>query len=62
LELRLISGESNQLVSFWEAPYFTVPTFPPLLTLDGWFKASSATDHSPRPEVVKFVLDALGDS
>jgi hypothetical protein len=62
LELRLVSGQGNQLVSFWEAPYFDVPTFPPMINLDGWFKVSSAADHAPRPTVVKFVLDALGDT
>jgi hypothetical protein len=62
LELRLVSAQANQLVSFWEAPYFDVPIFPPMINLDGWFKVSSATDHTPRPTVVKFVLDALGDT
>jgi hypothetical protein len=36
LELRLVSKEGNQLISFWEAPYFRVPVFPPLLGKDGW--------------------------
>lgn len=62
LELRLVSGQGDQLVSFWEAPYFDVPLFPPRLTLDGWFKASTAADHAPRPAVMKFVMDALGDT
>jgi hypothetical protein len=61
-ELRLVSGQGNQLVSFWEAPYFDVPIFPPMVNLDGWFKVSSEADHAPRPKAVKFVLDALGDT
>jgi hypothetical protein len=59
LELRLVSDQGNQLVSFWEAPYFDIPIFPPTINLDGWFKVSFAAGHTPRPEVVKFVLDAL---
>ena len=62
LELRLVSDQGNQLVSFWEAPYFDVPLFPPLITRDGWFRVSVAADHAPRPDVVRFVLDALGDT
>ncbi|WLB57899.1 hypothetical protein [Bradyrhizobium japonicum] len=59
LELRLVSDQANQLVSFWEIPYFGVPMFPPNLNLDGWFKVSAATDYTRRPEEVKFVIDAL---
>jgi hypothetical protein len=62
LELRLVSDQGNQLVSFWEAPYFNVPKFPPMITLDGWFKVWSTADHTHRPVVVKFVLDALCDA
>jgi len=62
LELRLVSGQGNQLVSFWEAPYFDVPLFPPRLTVEGWFRASIAADHTPRPAVLKFVTDPLGDT
>jgi hypothetical protein len=63
LELRLVSGEGNKLVSFWEAPYFDAPVFPPILILrEGWFREPFAADHAPRPDVVKFVLDALGDT
>jgi hypothetical protein len=59
LELRLVSKEGNQLVSFWEAPYFRVPVFPPLLGKDGWARDWFAAEHAPRPDVVHFVLDAL---
>ncbi|MGY4475740.1 hypothetical protein [Bradyrhizobium sp. USDA 3364] len=31
LELRLVSEQGSQLVSFWEAPYFRVPGVPPML-------------------------------
>jgi hypothetical protein len=62
LELGLVSDQGNQLVSFWEAAYFDVPFYPPMITANGWFKVSLAADHTPRPEVVKFVLDALGDT
>ncbi|WP_298106427.1 hypothetical protein [Bradyrhizobium sp.] len=63
LELRHVSDSGNKLVSFWEAPYFDVPVFPPILILGkGWFRTSFAADHAPRPDVVKFVLDALGDT
>lgn len=59
-ELRLVSDQGNQLVSFWEAPYFDIPAFPPGLTGDGWFKVSLGADHSPRPDVLRFVLDGVG--
>jgi hypothetical protein len=59
LELRLVSDQANQLISFWETPYFTIPMFPPNLNLDGWFKVSVAAGHTRRPEEVKFVIDAL---
>jgi hypothetical protein len=63
LELRLVSDEGNRLVSFWEAPYFDVPAFPPILILGkGWRKESFEADHAPRPDVIKFVLDALGEA
>lgn len=64
-ELRLVSRENNQLVSFWEAPYFDVPAFPPVLVVregKGWIKKAFEADHAPRPEPTKFVLDALGDA
>ncbi|MEK9283427.1 MULTISPECIES: hypothetical protein [unclassified Bradyrhizobium] len=63
LELRLVSEEGDQLVSFWEAAHFDVPAFPPILVNGekGWIKKSFAADHAPRPEPTKFVLDALGD-
>lgn len=59
LELRLVSDQANQLVSFWEIPYFEVPMFPPNLNLDGWFEVSTAAGYARRPEAVKFVIDAL---
>jgi hypothetical protein len=63
LELRLVSDAGNKLVSFWEAPYFDIPVFPPILILGkGWFRGSFAAEHAPRPDVVKFVLDALGEA
>ncbi|WP_456623488.1 hypothetical protein [Bradyrhizobium sp. P5_C12] len=62
LELRLVSDQANQLVSFWEIPYFEVPMFPPNLNLDGWFKVSAAAGYARRPEAVKFVIDALNET
>lgn len=62
LELRLVSNQANQLVSFWEIPYFEVPVFPPNLNLDGWFKVSAAAGYARRPEAVKFVIDALNEN
>jgi hypothetical protein len=59
LELRLVSKEDNQLVSFWEAPYFRIPVFPPLLLKNGWSTGWFEAEHAPRPDVVHFVLDAL---
>jgi hypothetical protein len=59
LELRLVSKEGSQLVSFWEAPYFHVPVFPPLLSKDGWFRDWFAAEHTPRPDIIQLVLDAL---
>jgi hypothetical protein len=59
LELRLVSKEGNQLASFWEAPYFRVPVFPPLLLKSGWSTDWFAAEHAHRPDVVHFVLDAL---
>jgi len=63
LELRLVSKEDSQLVSFWEEAYFDVPTFPPILLFaeKRWSKESFAADHASRPEPIKFVLDALGE-
>jgi hypothetical protein len=60
LELRLVSDQGNQLVSFWEAPYFDIPLFPPMIGPNGWFKVPSV-DRMSSPAEVKFVLDALGD-
>jgi hypothetical protein len=62
LELRLVSDQGNQLVSFCEIPYFEVPMFPPNLNLDGWFKVSAAASYARRPEAVRFVLDALNQT
>jgi hypothetical protein len=62
LELRLVSGENNQLVSFWEIPYFDVPVFPPILIIregKGWVRESFEGSHPPSPEPIKFVLDAI---
>jgi hypothetical protein len=60
LELRLVSGQNNQLVSFWEATWFWAPVL--RLTLDGWFKVMYAAGHPVHPDNLKFVLEALGDA
>lgn len=61
LELRLISRDHNNLVSFWEAPYFEAPTFPPIFMYRDmhWWRESFEAGHSPHPEPIKFVLAAL---
>jgi len=59
LELRLDSRGDSQLVSFWEAPYFQAPLFPPVLTGDGWSTQPYEAAHAPRPDHVQFVKDAL---
>jgi hypothetical protein len=63
LELRLVSKDHNQLVSFWEAPYFDAPVFPPIFSYreKDWFREPFAAEHKPHPEPIRFVLDALGD-
>lgn len=59
LELRLVSEAGSELVSFWEAPYFRVPSIPPLLGREGWLRGWFAGEHTPRPDTVQFVRDAL---
>jgi hypothetical protein len=64
LELRLVSKEANQLVSFWEVAYFDVPAFPPILVNGekGWLREPFGVNHTPPPDPIKFVLDAIGDA
>jgi hypothetical protein len=63
LELRLVWEQGDQLVSFWEAPYFKVPTFPPTMVgANGWVREWFEAEHAPRPNPVNFVLDALSDA
>ena len=63
LELRLVSQQGNQLVSFWEAPYFEVPTFPPAMVgANGWVKRQFEAEHAPRPKPLDFVLNALDEA
>jgi hypothetical protein len=60
LELRLVSSEGGKLVSFWEAPRFQIPTFPPFtIGKGGWAKTSYTAEHAPRPNPIQFVLDAM---
>ena len=60
LELRLMSDEGGKLVSFWEAPYFQAPIFPPFtLGKGGWATDRFQAEHTAKPDVVEFVLDAL---
>lgn len=63
LELRLISRDHDNLVSFWEAPYFDAPAFPPIFMYRDmdWWRESFEAEHSPHPEPIKFVLAALGN-
>ncbi|MGX1167945.1 hypothetical protein AB7M16_004211 [Bradyrhizobium sp. USDA 372] len=64
LELRLVSKEASQLVSFWEVAYFDVPVFPPILVNGekGWVREPFGTNRMPPPDPLKFVLDAIGDA
>lgn len=64
LELRLVSKDHNQLVSFWKAPYFDAPVFPPIFMYrdKDWVRESFTAERTSRPEPIKFVLDALGDA
>ncbi|MBR0956386.1 hypothetical protein [Bradyrhizobium japonicum] len=64
LELRLVSSDHNNLVSFWEAPYFDAPAFPPIFMYRDmdWSRESFRAEHLPHPEPIKFVLDALGNT
>jgi hypothetical protein len=64
LELRSISRDHNTLVSFWEAPYFDAPAFPPIFMYREmeWWRRSFEGEHSRHPEPIKFVLDALGNT
>ncbi|WP_152977377.1 hypothetical protein [Bradyrhizobium pachyrhizi] len=59
LELRLVSQQGSELVSFWEAPYFRVPSIPPLLGRAGWSRGWFVGEHTPRPDIAQFVRDAL---
>jgi len=46
LELRLISRDHNNLVSFWEASYFDAPAFPPIFMYETWTGGGSPSKVS----------------
>jgi hypothetical protein len=63
LELRLAADGRDELVSYWEIPYFKLPAFPPQVTGSGWVREDYAPrQFEKRPDPRTFVLDAIGPS
>ena len=60
LELDFLSSEGGKLGSFWEAPRFQIPTFPPFtIGKGGWAAKTVQSRTPPRPNPIQFVLDAM---
>lgn len=60
-ELRIVDGESDRLVAVWYRRMIGVPTWLPILTLDGWRTDGRSADRLDREESGRqFLIAALG--
>jgi hypothetical protein len=62
-ELRIVDGESDRLVAVWYRRMIGVPTWLPILTLDGWRTEGRSAERLDREEAGRqFLTAALGNA